>query len=47
MAGGVRDAFDDEGEAVDYFDVHNYIALCREHYDAVGIGADQVDKLFR
>ena len=38
---------DEDGEPEDFFDVHHYIALCREHYDAVGIGADYVDGLFR
>lgn len=38
---------DEEGETEDFFDVHHYIALCREHYDEVGIGADYVDSLFR
>lgn len=36
---------DEDGEAEDFFDVHDY--RCREHYDAVGIGADYVDGLFR
>jgi len=38
---------DDKGEPSGYFDVHNYIALCREHYAKNGIGADYVDKLLR
>ncbi|MES1950248.1 2,4'-dihydroxyacetophenone dioxygenase [Salinisphaera sp. S4-8] len=38
---------DEQGEAKGYFDVHDYIALCREHYDRVGIGADHIDTLFR
>lgn len=38
---------DDDGEAAGYFDVHDYIAAAREHYDKVGIGADFVDTLFR
>ncbi len=38
---------DDDGEPNGYFDVHNYIAICREHYDKVGLGADLVDSLFR
>jgi len=29
------------------FDVHNYIALCRDHYEKVGLGADYVKTLFR
>jgi hypothetical protein len=32
------------GVAIDVFD---YIDLCREHYERVGIGADYVDGLFR
>jgi 2,4'-dihydroxyacetophenone dioxygenase len=38
---------DDAGNANGYFDVHNYIALCREHYEKVGFGASYVDTLFR
>jgi 2,4'-dihydroxyacetophenone dioxygenase len=38
---------DEDGEAVDYFDVHNYIAMCKEHYEKVGIGADYVEGLYR
>lgn len=38
---------DEDGEADGYFDVHDYIELCREHYEKVGIGAGYVDKLFR
>jgi 2,4'-dihydroxyacetophenone dioxygenase len=38
---------DDKGEANGYFDVHNYIALCKAHYEKVGIGAAYVDTLFR
>jgi 2,4'-dihydroxyacetophenone dioxygenase len=38
---------DEDGESEGYFDVHDYIALCREHYDRVGIGAAHVDTLFR
>ncbi|MFD2437745.1 hypothetical protein [Modicisalibacter luteus] len=38
---------DEKGEADGYFDVHDYIALCREHYEKVGIGASHVDTLFR
>ncbi|WP_256939279.1 hypothetical protein [Ensifer adhaerens] len=30
-----------------FFDVHNYIALCRDHYVKVGLGRDYVDHLFR
>jgi 2,4'-dihydroxyacetophenone dioxygenase len=38
---------DEDGEADGVFDVHDYIELCRDHYEQVGIGADYVDKLFR
>ena len=38
---------DDDGEPVGTFDVFDYIALCKEHYEKVGIGADYVEKLFR
>ena len=38
---------DDKGEPDGFFDVHNYIALCRDHYEKVGLGRDYVEKLFR
>jgi 2,4'-dihydroxyacetophenone dioxygenase len=38
---------DENGESNGYFDVHNYITLCREHYEKVGLGADYVKTLFR
>jgi len=38
---------DEAGEPDGYFDVHNYIAMCREHYEKIGIGAAYVDTLFR
>ena len=38
---------DEDGEPDGYFDVHDYIAICREHYEAVGIGAEYVEGLFR
>ncbi|GGM13640.1 2,4'-dihydroxyacetophenone dioxygenase family protein [Pseudomonas asuensis] len=38
---------DEAGNAAGYFDVHDYIKLCREHFERVGIGADYVDTLFR
>lgn len=38
---------DEEGKPDGYFDVHSYIAMCRTHYDKVGIGAAYVDTLFR
>ncbi len=38
---------DEKGEASGFYDVHNYIAQCREHYTKVGLGADYVERLFR
>ena len=38
---------DEAGEPDGYFDVHGYIALCRAHYDEVGLGAGHVERLFR
>ncbi|WP_156919982.1 2,4'-dihydroxyacetophenone dioxygenase family protein [Comamonas composti] len=38
---------DRNGHADGYFDVHDYIAMCRTHYEAVGLGAAYVDGLFR
>jgi 2,4'-dihydroxyacetophenone dioxygenase len=38
---------DEQGEANGFFDVHNYIPMCREHYEKVGLGAGYVEKLFR
>jgi 2,4'-dihydroxyacetophenone dioxygenase len=38
---------DEKGESAGHFDVHQYIALCRDHYERVGLGRGLVDKLFR
>ncbi|MEU7202252.1 2,4'-dihydroxyacetophenone dioxygenase family protein [Streptomyces sp. NPDC045470] len=38
---------DEDGGPTGYFDVHDYIAMCRAHYERVGLGADYVDGLFR
>ncbi|URM98729.1 hypothetical protein LUW76_32780 [Actinomadura madurae] len=38
---------DENGDPDGYFDVHDYIDMCRKHYDKVGLGADLVDSLFR
>jgi 2,4'-dihydroxyacetophenone dioxygenase len=38
---------DEHGNPGDFFDVHHYLKLCREHYDAVGLGADRIDALIR
>jgi 2,4'-dihydroxyacetophenone dioxygenase len=37
----------DNGETTGYYDVHDYIDMCRAHYDKVGIGAAFVETLFR
>jgi 2,4'-dihydroxyacetophenone dioxygenase len=38
---------DEKGESSGYFDVHHYIAMCREHYAGTDLGAGYVDTLFR
>ncbi|KQU91757.1 2,4-dihydroxyacetophenone dioxygenase [Variovorax sp. Root318D1] len=38
---------DENGGSTGHFDVHDYIQMCREHYEKVGIGAAYVDTLFR
>ena len=38
---------DEKGETVDFFDVHHYIDICKEHYEKVGLGADYIDTLLR
>jgi 2,4'-dihydroxyacetophenone dioxygenase len=38
---------DENGDAEDYFDVHDYNDLCKEHYDRVGLGAETIDALLR
>ncbi|MBR8334028.1 2,4'-dihydroxyacetophenone dioxygenase family protein [Burkholderia ambifaria] len=38
---------DDEGNPDGYFDVHSYIAMCKAHYEKVGLGAQAIEKLFR
>jgi len=38
---------DENGEPNGTFDVFDYIALCRGHYEKNGIGADYIDRLFR
>ena len=37
---------DEEGEAVDYFDVHDYIDLCKKHYESIGMPG-HLESLFR
>jgi len=38
---------DEKGQTTGYFDVHDYLAMCREHYDKVGLGRAEVDRLVR
>jgi len=38
---------DDKGEADGYFDVHMYIAMCKAHYEKVGLGAGLIDAILR
>ena len=38
---------DENGESAGHFDVHDYIKLCRAHFEKVGLGADSVKTLFR
>ena len=45
--GGPLIWLDENGEPNGHFDVFDYIKLCRDHYEKVGIGADYIDKLFR
>jgi 2,4'-dihydroxyacetophenone dioxygenase len=38
---------DENGQPEGYFDVFDYIELCKNHYEKAGIGADHIDRLFR
>jgi len=38
---------DENGNSTGFFDVHDYIALCKAHYEKSGLGADEIEKLFR
>lgn len=38
---------DANGDSIGHYDVHDYIADARAHYDKVGLGAARVDALFR
>ena len=38
---------DEKGDSAGHFDVHQYIRLCRDHYEKVGLGKGLIDKLFR
>ncbi len=38
---------DDKGASLGHFDVHDYIALCKAHYDKAGFGAGAIEKLYR
>lgn len=38
---------DEQGNSCGHFDVHDYVKLCREHYEKCGVGAKYVETLFR
>jgi 2,4'-dihydroxyacetophenone dioxygenase len=38
---------DENGETEGTFDVFDYIAICKAHYEKVGIGAGYVEQLYR
>ena len=38
---------DEKGEHSGHFDVHHSVAMAREHYQKVSLGADYVNGLFR
>jgi 2,4'-dihydroxyacetophenone dioxygenase len=38
---------DADGEPEGTFDVYDYTAMCKEHYEAVGLGGDHIDALIR
>lgn len=38
---------DEQGNSCGHFDVHDYINMCREYYERIGLGADYVKTLFR
>ncbi len=42
-----RRGLDENGEPSGTFDVFDYIALVRDHYEKNGIGADYIDQLMR
>ena len=44
---GAADLAGRERRARGHFDVHDYIALAKAHYEEVGLGAAAVEKLFR
>ncbi|GAA1721451.1 2,4'-dihydroxyacetophenone dioxygenase family protein [Propioniferax innocua] len=38
---------DENGESIGHFDVFDYIQVCKEHYEKVGLGAHLIDELTR
>ena len=38
---------DERGEAAGTFDVFDYIRICKEHYEKIGLGAQYIDTLIR
>ena len=37
----------EDSQAAGFFDVNDYIAICRDHFEKNGIGAQHIDALFR
>ena len=35
------------GNSLGIFDVHDYIAMSKAHYEKVGLGAGAIEKLYR
>jgi 2,4'-dihydroxyacetophenone dioxygenase len=38
---------DEAGEPDGYFDFHKYIAMCKAHYEKVGLGAEMIRRMMR
>jgi 2,4'-dihydroxyacetophenone dioxygenase len=38
---------DENGQATGHFDVFDYIAPCKDHYEKAGFGAGYIEGLFR
>jgi hypothetical protein len=38
---------DENGQATGHFDVFDYIALCKDHYEKAGFGVGYIEGLFR
>ena len=38
---------DENGASAGHFNAHDYIAMCKQHYAKVGLGAELIDALLR